>query len=409
MRAGWLVAIAVTAACGDDGRVQVDAPAAVDSPDVAGPPLAAAAELAVVAHPADDLLLLSPALSAAVQSGAGTTIVYVTARAGERPEDRRAGLQAAYSAFGAAGDWACGRIAVGPISVEHCRRAAAKLSLVFLDYPDGGADGAAATSLLHLWDGTTTSVTAIGGAATFNQRSLIQLVTDIVDATAPTTIRTLEVASTHGADHSDHMLVGALTLLATARAAHDAALIAYRGSNIATEPANVDAAAADRATTALASYVDHCGGACAPEALAPSTASWLARSYPVTIHATATGKLQLGTSCINATSAGANAVLGGCDAAPAWQLDAHGTLRSAATDLCLEVFLTGEIIANTCGTPGPGARFFFDQEGRLWSGVVPPAQDDMALAHLDCVGAAGGRPIARLCGEGRAPVWQFTP
>ena len=32
----------------------------------------------------------------------------------------------------------------------------------------------------------------------------------------PTTIRTLEIAGTHGRDHSDHMIVGALALLATA-------------------------------------------------------------------------------------------------------------------------------------------------------------------------------------------------
>jgi len=39
---------------------------------------------------------------------------------------------------------------------------------------------------------------------------------------------------------------------------------------------------------------------------------------------------------------------------------------------------------------------------------VPAAQDDMALAHLYCVGVAGGRPRAGLCGATRAPAWTFN-
>src|SRR5262249_2800841 len=82
-------------------------------------------------------------------------------------------------------------------------------------------------------------------------------------------------------------------------------------------------------------------------------------------------------------------------------------LRSADGP-CLTVDATGEIVARACGALGAGGRFFLDDEGHLWSGVVPPPLTTMEHAELYCVGQDGGRPHASLCGAGFAPRWELA-
>src|SRR5262249_49654457 len=121
---------------------------------------------------------------------------------------RYEGLMAAYSAIAGTDDWSCGWIRLGSNEVEHCRLASAKVSLVFLGYPDGGKEGSVPDSLLHLWEGTATDVRAVAiGEAIYDRATLIATLAEIIGYTAPTTIRTLEIASTHGHDHADHMIV----------------------------------------------------------------------------------------------------------------------------------------------------------------------------------------------------------
>jgi hypothetical protein len=396
MHGRLLAALGLVTACGGDG-------------DREGEPLAPAADLTIVAHPGDDLLFMQPELHDAIARGTGVTNVYVTADALDVSSRRYDGLKAAYGAIAGDGDWSCGTIQIADLDVEHCRLAAANLSLVMLGYPEGGSDGAKPGSLLQLWEGAVTKVPGVGHRpSTFDQDALIQLVTAIIDQTAPTTIRTPEVASTHGADDSDRMLVGAL---ATARSTRDPQLLSYRGDNISAEPANADPAVHDRSAGILARYAAcatgcaPCGSACTVDQLDPIQLGWLDRRYVTEMQRTADGVLRLATSCIVLATAGVNPSFGDCATAPTWQLDAHGTLRTTP-NLCLEVvFLTREIVGNTCGDAGPGGRFFLDTEGHLWSGLVPAPQDHMELAHLDCVGSAGGRPRAGLCGAGRAPTW----
>jgi hypothetical protein len=125
----------------------------------------------------------------------------------------------------------------------------------------------------------------------------------------------------------------------------------------------------------------------------------------------ADGALRFAEGCVAASAAGANASIVDCATAPTWHLDNDGTLRTT-TGLCLDAILTGEIVAAPCAAAGtglgPGGRFFLDDDGHLWSGVVPAPQADMAFAHLDCVIVAGGRPRAALCGAARAPTVQLT-
>jgi LmbE family N-acetylglucosaminyl deacetylase len=407
MRAWWisaaLLSLLSATACGDNVFGT-------------GEPLAPAADLAIIAHQDDDLLFMQPDLYDAVQRGNGVTNVYVTAGNSthglDYAETRYEGLKSAYAEIGGAhlDDWTCGWIDLAGHAAEHCRLAAANLSLVFLGYPDGGKDGENPTSLLHLWEAKIASATTVARkSATYDQDGLIAALAAVLDATLPATLHTLEVASTHGREHSDHMVVGALAVLATAASAVDPAVISYRGYNIDEQPPNSDPAQFDRDAGALARYeacaagCAACGGACPIDRIDEQHLAWLQRRYVVGMQRSAAGVLQIDGGCVTITAAGANASIGDCATAPTWQLDEHGTLR-ASTGLCLAAIFTGEIIAATCGGSGVGSRFFLDDDGHLWSGIVPAPQADMSFAHLDCIAASGGRPRAVLCGADRAPT-----
>src|SRR5262249_46346449 len=157
--------------------------------------------------------------------------------------------------------------------------------------------------------------------------------------------------------------------------------------NISSEPADNPPAVVTRAAMPLAFYeactmgCARCGRACAFDRLDVQYTQWLQRRYAIGMRRTASGKLRLGDGCVPVAGAGNPAAIGDCTTAPTWQLDGRGTLRSS-TGLCLEVIVTGEIIAGMCGNGGPGGRFFLDDEGHLWSSTAPAPQDDMALAHL---------------------------
>jgi LmbE family N-acetylglucosaminyl deacetylase len=409
MRAWWVSAAVLSwAACGDNVFGT-------------GEPLAPAGDLAILAHQDDDLLFMQPDLYDAVQRGGGVTSVYVTAGNStgglDAAEIRYKGLKSAYAVIAGAhlDDWTCGWIDLAGHAAEHCRLAAGNLSLVFLGYPDGGKDGENPDSLLHPWEARIDHATTVARKpATYDQSGLIAALAAVLDATLPTTLHTLEVASTHGREHSDHMVVGALAVLATAASAVDPAVIAYRGYNIDGEPANSDPTLFDRDVGALARYeacaarCAACGSACPIERIDVQHLAWLQRRYAVGMRRTAAGVLRIDDGCVGVTAAGANASIGDCATAPTWQLDEHGTLR-ASSGLCLAAILTGEIIAATCGNSGPGGRFFLDDDGHLWSGIVPAPQPDMSFAHLDCIAGSGGRPRAVLCGADRAPTIGVDP
>lgn len=403
----WLLAIAALggAACGDNLL-----------PD--GALLAPAAELAIVAHQGDDLVFLQPDLADAALRATGLTVVYVTAGSGERGTEiaqaQDGGALAAWGALAGGSSWACGWIEITGHAAEHCRLEAAGISLVFLGYPDGGVDGSAPDSLLQLWQGDIPAATTVARrTARYDRAGLIATLAQIIDTTAPATLRTLEVGSNHGRDHSDHMLVGALAVLATAASPQRPQLISYRGYNVEDEPEHTAPVLSDRALDALARFAActtgcaPCGQACPADRLDPDQRTWLARRDAIGMRRSATGQLRTAGGCASATATGGNASIVDCAGAPAWQLDDRGELR-AATGVCIDVILTGEVVAAPCDASGAGGRFFFDDGGELWSGAPPPARDDLALEHLYCVGQAGGRPRAGLCGARTAPTWEVS-
>ncbi len=387
---------------------------------LAGPPIPAAPNLTVIAHQDDDLLFMQPDLTDLVEDRAGVVNVYVTAGngrdAGSRALDtashRYDGLLKAYGqAAGLVPDWACGVIEIAGHGAEHCRLEAANVSLVFLGYPDGGKQGEMKDSLLHVWEGSSYGAETIGLRPTrYDQAALIETVAEVITTVKPTTIRTLEIAATHGRDHSDHMIVGALTLLATAAAHSQAELISFRGYGTEDEGENLVDTLFDRSANLVAHYdacttgCAECGFAC--KSVSHAHAVWLHRRYAVGTRRRASGVLRLGDVCAGLAPDGMPQ-LGACSPRSLrWELGTDGVLR--ANGRCLDALPSGEMITSATCAADPSRRFFLDDEGHLWLGMPPAAEDGMDYAHLWCLGAAGGRPHAGLCGQGDAPRWELS-
>lgn len=394
-----LLAVLALCACGDNGV-----------PD--GMPLAASDHLVVVAHPDDDLYFMQPDLLEAVRSQTGVTTVYVTAGnylyGADAAERRYAALRPAYGSVAGSNDWHCGALSIDGHVAEHCRLADRPVSLVFLAYPDGGKHGELPNSLLDLWEGTIASARTVADRPTsYTRDELVDTLAEIVTKTRPRTVHTLEVAATHGEDHTDHMIAGALTLLAIARTTSQPDIISYRAYSALAEPANkppaILAPAFDMAShyEACTNGCGVCGSGCTK--IDDAHVDWLARRYAVGFRRGVAGRLQLGTACV-----GTDLTLVACDGAPVWRLGAAGELRGAG-DRCASVGPAGDVSLADCDG-GPAQRVFLDDEGHLWSGRPPPPQDDMEYAHLSCLAKAeAGGLRAQLCGRDAAPAWELAP
>ncbi|MEO8705610.1 MAG: FG-GAP-like repeat-containing protein [Kofleriaceae bacterium] len=417
MRA-WLLVLVAAGGCGACGSARE------------GAPLGRASELAIVAHQDDDLLFMQPDLHDAARAG-GLVTIYVTAgngRGGTHEADLRyAGLMHAYTVVTGADGWRCGGIEIAEHAAQHCRLDAADLSLVFLGYPDGGKEGEVPASLLHLWQGDITSATTVAHReATYTRADLIETIAAAIDLTQPRVVRTLELASTHGRDHSDHMIVGALAMLATAASHQHPELVSYRGYSIDLEPVTAIEPLFQRSRAALVRYeacatgCALCGDACTQ--LPESHDAWLRRRYAVGIRRAVAGVLRAADGTCLVVDARDALALGECAAATRVELATDGTLR-LATARCLEVQGRHVIASSDC-TPVPGRRVFLDDEGHLWLGAPPPPEPAMAVRHALCLDKSGeGRTrsgaegaaesidnqlVVALCGAGHAPVWELV-
>jgi LmbE family N-acetylglucosaminyl deacetylase len=380
-----------------------------------GDALGVARDLVIVAHADDDLLFMQPDLTEAVAAGAGVTTVYVTAsddRQGVKNVERRdRALMVAY-AGDAHADWRCGWIDIVGHAAKHCRLAASNVSLVFLDYPDGGILGTDHDSLLNLWEGNIDSAETVAEVeARYDRDGLVQTVTAIVEATRPRVIRTLEVADTHGYDHSDHMVAGALALLADARAGSTAELLSYRGYSTRGEPANQPVDMFGVTFEMFAHYeacaegCAACGERCAPDHTESDYLAYSERRYAQGFRRSVAGVMRSAGQCLAVTNGAVT--LGECATAPSWRLGSQGELGDA-TGHCLAVAATGELSYAVCGATS-AQRFFVDDEGHVWSAILPTARPDMQYAHLACLTPGMGSVRAELCGQAAAPTWEFVP
>jgi LmbE family N-acetylglucosaminyl deacetylase len=402
MRTAVTVLIALAAACGDNIAVRV---------------LEQTHDLVVVAHQDDDMLFMQPDLFDIVTQRRPVTVLYVTA--GDAGAGlpfvmaRRRALQNAYGTVAGSIAWRCGLVELADHMMLKCSLADRPVTLVFLHYPDGGVVGEAPGSLLHLWEGTITEATTVEDVpATYDRASLITAVAAIIDETRPEIIRTLEVSGTHGDDHADHMIVGALTQLALAQATGEAQLLSYRGYNINYEPRNLDEQVYEQTSLFMRAYLAcmiSCGGVCG-ESPCPTVpdqryVEFLHRRYVVAMRdAPLSGALSSSAGCIGLEDE--DLEVGSCAAAPDIRLADAGLIKLG--DDCLEVQHDSTLALGACD-PDPHRFFQLDQEGHLFSGVAPKPAPDMLYDHSTCIFAESGALRAGLCGEHREQTWQVVP
>ncbi len=379
--AGWLA----LSACGDNTAPPI------------GPPLAHADALFLVAHPDDEMIFMQPELLRALGAGSVTTVYATTA--GPDGVDRHL-FEATLVAYGGAAAWDCGALDLGAGVVDHCRLRDRPVSLVNFDLSDGGIPGDRLDSLLHLVDGTIAAIPIDGPSlAPIAMDGVVELFAATIAASTPAQIHTLDLAGTHGRDHSSHLFVASFALWAGARLGFAGPVTWHRGYSVEPEAPDLvgdDFAAAESMLGVYEACADRRGTCGAPSTqVLPEHAIWLARQYSSTRVVERTGRLALGDACL-----GANLAFGDCGSATAVQLAATGALQIGVG--CVASTPTGALALEACAA-GPAQYWVLDSEGFLWNGRPPAIGGDMALDHVRCLGDGG----AATCGSHLQPRWNF--
>ncbi|MFT3694629.1 MAG: FG-GAP-like repeat-containing protein [Kofleriaceae bacterium] len=395
MRSVAVAALLVFAACGDNQT---------------GPALEQSDQVVVVAHQDDDHLFMQPDLSDALLAGTSTTIVYVTAG------DANSGLpfalsrleasKAAYGVLLGSQDWNCGWIDFADHWMEHCRLG--KLSLVFMGYPDGGVGGEFPHSLLRLFQGEFQNAETVAEhTSTYSRISLVDTVTKIFDATQPMIIRSLEIAGTHADDHTDHLLVGTIAMLAAQRTTARAELLSYRGYNVNYEPATNPEELYDYVSLPMRSYeacVTGCDGVCGQTPCSaitdPRYYNFLHRRYAIAMRERPLeGILHTDTGCLHA-DAGVLTVQADCTTAADVTLRDDGLIQIG--DQCIDQYGALGDCTNTIDH-----RFMFDDEGHLWSALLVYPQPGLATMHAMCLVGNETSVGVDLCGSQNDFKWDL--
>lgn len=372
MRA-WPVTL-LLAACGDN------------IPGTNGPALVPADHLFIGAHLDDDTIFMQPEVVDAARDGSLTTVFVASGSGGQATFEY---AMRAYAAVAGSSLWDCGYIDVEGAPVHHCRLRDRPVSLVGLDLPDGGIEGAKPESLLHLVQGDIDALPIlgpIGGRAT--GATIIRELAAIIAATEPAEIHTLDAGATHGRDHSSHMLAASFAVWAMARVGFAGPVRWHRGYSVADQPLSFDGAPYD-ASKWMVGFFDACYFGCAPcgtscETLDPSHQWWLHRQYSSARQLEATGDLDDGTQTIGH-----------------YTLGRDGHLATAGG--CLGSTIGGGIELAACA-PVPEQYWLYDDEGALWNGRPPEPSADMAYDHVRCL-VADGAPI---CGSRLIAHWRFS-
>jgi hypothetical protein len=248
--------------------------------------------------------------------------------------------------------------------------------------------------------------------------SIVDSLFQILTATQPAEIHALDLAATHGRDHSGHLFSSAFALWAAARVRYDGPIRWHRGYNVVSEAITLDDADYQLVRPMLG-YFDACyfgTGRCGStfDVLDPSHDGWLRRPY-----SSDRGPLELqGTLALDGASVGACVVvaagkptLGDCAAAATVHLDPGGHLTIDGACLASPPGNDDPVVLAPC-QDSPSQYWLADTERMVWNGRPPVGVPDMDYDHVRCLdaGAAPGAPLtAPICGEHRQPRWRVTP
>lgn len=225
-------------------------------------------ELCSVAHPDDDLLFLTPDLLRDLRDGRPTRTVFLTAGdaglARAHAEQRELGIQAAYALMaGRPNRWQPSLSSVADhVITTRTLVGAPEVSVIFMRLPDGndtdgrGYPSQGYQSLSALLDGSSRTVSATDGSATYSLRSLEATITSLLADFQPSLLRMQDPAP-EAFDHADHIAAARLACAAHAACPGTRTLAFHTCYPTARMPANVfrrDAVATMMAINAYAEY-----------------------------------------------------------------------------------------------------------------------------------------------------------
>lgn len=228
----------------------------------------------VVAHEDDDLLFMNPDLQTSIDAQKCLTTVFVTAGDAGASEsyshERIRGSQAAYSyMYNLPNVWQTRKVLVQDKSVTVANlQGAPRLSLVFLNLPDGSPSGKGFksrehASLARLRYGMMTHMRPIEGQGIYDRHGLEQTLLTLMNRYYPEEVRTQNFSSNwHDGDHSDHHAVGYFTRQAFEHYNANATLVSYAGYPVRSYPANVSGSVLANKEGAFFAYANYDGAAC---------------------------------------------------------------------------------------------------------------------------------------------------
>ena len=376
--------------------------------------------LVVVAHFDDDIIFMQPALHAALESGSLTT-VYVSSGDAIHGRLRAAhtfnAARIAYASVTGSSDWNCGHLSLNGAPIHVCQLRGQGISMIGLDTADGGLEGNLPDSPLHLIEGVIPDLPILGGpGGSATPDTIIESLEAIIAATQPRQIHALDLAATHGRDHSGHLLSSSFAFWAAARARYDGPIRWHRGYNVEPEPVTLDGADYQTVVPMLGHF-DACYVGCAPCGTPCSRPDemhdvWLQRQYSSTrapLDAQGTLALDGSGACAALTAAG-DVTLGECSAAATVHLDPRGHLAIGDSCLASSPGNDGPVVLAPCRDT-PEQYWLVDSDGLVWNGRPPAAAPDMAYDHVRCLdaGATPDAPLtAPICGAHLGPHWRLV-
>lgn len=316
-----------------------------------------AVEVAVLAHPDDDLVFMNPDLSAAVSAGSAVTLVYLTAGDAGRDSrywrEREEGVRLAYAEMaGLSSVWETERKLLAGRTVDLQRLVGARVTVVFLRLPDGGirGDGYAATgaaSLAKLWTGALERLSTVDGVSSYSAEDLVALLSALMQEERATRLSTLDGTGFFGTlfsihtDHSDHYYSAKFGEAAVAPAMGIQERWRYRGYNTAIDAANLSDSVRRAKSGVFLTYAVHDQAICQKRTGCHPDAfyeRWMARRHYAQTDPFPPGSLVDGHFlCLTATGShpGGRLRLEICRGGPEqeWTFGTDGTLRGPG-DLC---------------------------------------------------------------------------
>ena len=382
-----------------------------------GPPLAQADLLAIVAHLDDDMLFMQPELATALARGSVTTVYVLSGdpvHGAAGAAHTFAATMTAYEHAAGSSDWECGYITVAHRPAHHCRLRDRPVSMIGLDIPDGGRYDEREASLVHLVQGIAPSLPLLGpfgGRVTMNV--VIDELAEIITASAPGVLHTLDLSATHGDDHPGHLMVASFALWGAASARYAGTIVSHRGYSVTDEPATLSDADYALAKPMMG-YFEACYRGCAPcgqecATLDDSHETWLRRQYSTVSRGTVSGQLasaEVAGACL-AVSGDGGLGLADCGSSAALQLGDDQRLHAGTLCATTAVY-NDEPLALAACADDPAQYWRIDDEGLVSNGSPPRrAQDiDMQFDHVRCLAAGGhGHAGSPVCGRGRRPRW----